>query len=218
MYVVTIDQRHSRQSSDRVPDLLQALSTVPTVLGFERTVGDEVQALLADPAAVVEAVLRAVRAKDWSIGVGLGSVQLPLPASSREASGTAFIAAREAVEQAKRKGSKLPLALCTSESGAGAKARVEGLAATADAEAVLVLIGQLVATRSATQWVVLDRLRDEPDLPLTGIAKHVGISHQAVGGLLQRSHWQEEQAALPAAAALLERAGRLAGGDEALGW
>ena len=91
-------------------------------------------------------------------------------------------------------------------------------AAAADAEAVLVLLAQLVDTRSAAQWAVLDLSQQEPDLPLTGIAKRLSTSHQAVGGLVQRSHWYEEEAARPAAAALLERADRLLTGAEAIGW
>lgn len=224
MYVVTIDQRHSRRSADRVPGLLRALTPVPTVLGFERTVGDEVQALLERPEAVVDAVLRAVRATGWSIGVGLGTVRTPLPATSREASGTAFLAARDAVERAKQKGSRLPLAL-SAMAGSGAPPNAtpeqswhDGVAAaTAEAEAVLVLIGHLVEARSAAQWAVLDLLRQEPELPLTGIAKRLEISHQAVGGLLQRSKWHEEQAALPAVTVLLERAARLTGEPDAIG-
>ncbi len=216
MYVITIDQRNSRRSADRVPELLQALRPVPTLLGFERTVGDEVQALLDRPEAVVDAVLRAVRAKAWSIGVGLGEVRTPLPASSREAAGTAFLAARDAVEEAKRRGPRKPLALRAVPTGAAADPVVA--AAAADAEAVLVLLAQLVDTRSAAQWAVLDLSQQEPDLPLTGIAKRLSTSHQAVGGLVQRSHWYEEEAARPAAAALLERADRLLTGAEAIGW
>ena len=59
--VLTVDQRGSRHAPDRVGDLLAALADVPTLLSFERTAGDEVQAVVTDPAhvpALVERVLR----------------------------------------------------------------------------------------------------------------------------------------------------------------
>ena len=46
MFALTIDQHRSRTGEDLVPALLDGLAPVPTVLPFERTVGDEVQGLL----------------------------------------------------------------------------------------------------------------------------------------------------------------------------
>ena len=37
MYVLTIDQRRSRTSADRVPALLDALNEIPVAAAFERT-------------------------------------------------------------------------------------------------------------------------------------------------------------------------------------
>ena len=57
MFVLTIDQRHSRTETDRVPVLLDILrevcATSPPLAGFERTVGDEIQGLFGDAAGVV---------------------------------------------------------------------------------------------------------------------------------------------------------------------
>ncbi|WP_041684334.1 hypothetical protein [Renibacterium salmoninarum] len=206
MYVVTIDQQHSRRSPDRVPELLHMLQVVPTTLSFERTVGDEVQGLIGSADAVAEAVLIAVRATEWSIGIGLGAVDKPLPESSRAAVGSAFIAAREAVESAKRRGSRLPLALVSSTSKLSPVASNKAVAAAAEAEAVLVLLGQLIAARSATQWRVLDQMQRTPLAPLTKIADALSTSHQAVSATLLRANRQEELAARPAAATLLDRA------------
>src|SRR4051812_16375621 len=103
-YVLTIDQRHSRRSPDRVAGALAALAEAVTPLrAFERTAGDEFQGVLADPADVVDVVLRLVRAGDWSIGLGVGPVEEPLPRSTREGRGAAFILARAAVDAAKRR-------------------------------------------------------------------------------------------------------------------
>ena len=103
-FAVTIDQQRSRTGPDRVAGLLQVL---PEVLGGrarlhpERTAGDEVQLLTGDAAAVVDVVGWLQREGGWWTGLGIGPVDAPLPASTREARGGAYLAAREAVESAK---------------------------------------------------------------------------------------------------------------------
>ena len=138
MFVLTIDQKGSRRDRDRVPDLLKLLGNLPLDRPFERSVGDEVQGVTGDAAVAVEAALLALRDGNWSVGIGVGAVDTPLPASTREASGPAFVAAREAVDRAKKTGDRSPLA-------------VAGAPGAAEAEAVLVLIGRLIRDRSAEQ-------------------------------------------------------------------
>ncbi|HEV7167663.1 MAG TPA: hypothetical protein VGN49_06790, partial [Micrococcaceae bacterium] len=94
MFVLTMDQRGSQQGADRVPELLAMLHDAPWVLPFERSVGDEVQGVMSDANAVVEVALRVLRTGQWYVGIGVGEVKQPLPASPREASGPAFVAAR----------------------------------------------------------------------------------------------------------------------------
>src|SRR5690625_1944401 len=101
MFVMTIDQQGSRISADAVPGVLAALEPVAAVVGFARTIGDEVQGVLADPVAVAEAVRRVAVDSDWHIGIGIGEVERPLPETTVEARGEAFYAARQAVEAAK---------------------------------------------------------------------------------------------------------------------
>src|SRR5699024_10255448 len=74
MYVVTIDQRDSRSTADRVPGLLAALEPIPCAAPFERTAGDEVQGLVEQPAAVRQVLLTALRGGHWHCGVGIGPV------------------------------------------------------------------------------------------------------------------------------------------------
>ena len=60
-YVLTVDQRDSRNTADAVDQGLTALAGVPTVLPFRRTVGDEFQGLLDDPLSVLAAILTLMR-------------------------------------------------------------------------------------------------------------------------------------------------------------
>ena len=137
--MLTVDQRASRRTPDRVAGVLRSLADVPTVLRFERTAGDEFQGVLDDPAVVIAVVLDLVRAGGWSIGVGTGPVQTPLPGSTRAGAGPAFVAARAAVEAAKRR---------------PARVAVRGPASTAagDAQAVLTALAVLVQRRSEQAW------------------------------------------------------------------
>ncbi len=71
MFVLTIDQRGSRHGTDLVPDLLDRLRAHPGVLlGFDRTVGDEVQGVVEDAAIAVEITLDVMRTHAWSVGLG----------------------------------------------------------------------------------------------------------------------------------------------------
>ena len=99
--VLTVDQRGSRSGTDLVPDALAALDGVPTRAAFERTVGDELQGVLDDGAALATALEALLRADSWNIGVGIGPVEEPLPDHSRAGRGTAYLHARTAVTAAK---------------------------------------------------------------------------------------------------------------------
>ena len=161
MYVLTIDQRGSTGDRDRVPGLLAELRGISDSGQFERSVGDEVQGVLDRPEEVVEIALHALRSGRWYVGIGVGPVDLPLPASPREGSGPAFVAARLAVEKAKSAAAHVPLSVVSGGMGRGAMpAGAEpGAKACANAEAVLRLIGRLVQDRTEAQWKVVDALR-----------------------------------------------------------
>lgn len=193
MYVLTIDQRNSTNEPDRVPALLTYLEGVTTAVPFERSVGDEVQGILASAEDVVEAALRCLRDGGWYVGVGIGTVELPLPATPREGRGSAFVAARAAVERAKKTGDRAPLA-------------VEGRPGAAEAEGVLSLIGRFVMHRSEAEWRILDLLEPQQRGSQSAVARALDISPQAVSKAVFRSAWIEEWAARPAAAVLLQLA------------
>ncbi|MFB8370550.1 MarR family transcriptional regulator [Pseudarthrobacter sp. NPDC055928] len=220
MYILTIDQRGSSEDVDRVPELISELAGL-TSGAFERSVGDELQGLVADPAEVVDIALHALRSGHWYVGIGIGSVVLAPGASPREGTGTGFVAARKAVDLAKTAAGQVPLSVVSGSIGRTAEvpqhAR-EGAVACAHAEAVLRLIGRLVQERTPAQWRVVDRLR-----LLQGgggrhgsqkeVAKELGITEQSVSRAVLRSGWQEEWAARPAAAMLLAHAHSQIEGD-----
>jgi hypothetical protein len=191
-YVLTVDQRASRRSPDRVPEVLRRLNgAVPTLLGFERTAGDEFQGLLAEPNDVVEVVLHLVRSGDWSVGVGAGPVQTPLPQSTRAGAGPAFLSARRAVDAAKQRSTRLAV-------------RGVAPADAGDAQAVLSALAVIVERRSDQAWEAIALVgagRTQAEA-----ATELGISRQAVGQRLAAGLWDLERDLRPTAVRLLTRA------------
>ena len=209
MLVLTIDQQGSRRVGDRVEELLDAFASLPAmapgasgvVRPFERTVGDEVQAVLDDADLAVDLALTVLRRGGWSVGIGAGPVDELLPASARAGSGAAFVLARAAVERAKSRARVVPIAVAGSDAPAAA-----------DAEAVLTLVAAIGERRTPAGWEVIDRVRE----PGAGarqedVAKRLGISQQAVSQRLRAALWAEELGARPLAARLLVAAGTEAG-------
>ncbi|MBD8058768.1 hypothetical protein IC607_07290 [Cellulomonas sp. JH27-2] len=201
MFIVTIDQRGSRVHGDKVDELLASSPVreltpdrAGVVRAFERTVGDEVQAVLDDARVVVDLVLDIARRGGWSIGIGAGDVDEPLPESTRAGSGAAFILARTAVEAAKSRTRTVALAVRGADDGAGR-----------DAEAVLVLAAATAARRSAAGWEVIDALAPG-SARQEDVAATLGISQQAVSQRLRTALHDEELAARSAAARLLDLA------------
>ena len=191
-YVLTVDQRASRRSPDRVPDVLRRLNgAVPTLLGFERTAGDEFQGLLAEPDDVVEVVLHLVRSGNWSIGVGAGPVQTPLPQSTRAGAGPAFLSARRAVDAAKQRPTRLAV-------------RGVAPADAGDAQAVLSALAVIVDRRSDQAWEAIALV--EGGRTQAEAAAELGITRQAVGQRLAAGLWEVEHDLRPTAARLLARA------------
>ncbi|PNI07451.1 MarR family transcriptional regulator [Arthrobacter sp. AFG7.2] len=214
MYVLTIDQQGSRSDIDRVPELTAALGDLAPV-PFDRTVGDELQGVVDHPHEVVDIALHALRSGHWYVGIGIGAVRLLPGDSPREGSGSGFVAARKAVERAKGAAGQVPLSVVSGTMVRGRDVQQqESVVACANAEAVLRLIGRLVQQRTEAQWRVVDRLRAIDGEGRHGtqkqVARELGISEQSVSRALLRSGWQEEWAARPAAAMLLEYAHSLA--------
>ncbi|WP_245580143.1 SatD family protein [Arthrobacter castelli] len=188
---MTIDQRASRTSDDLVEPLLQRLhGSVPVVRHFERTAGDETQGLLDDPSAVVQLALELAQTDHWSVGIGVGEVKMPLPASTRAAAGPALEYARTAVEDAKH---------------AGGHICVRGEhPACGDVDAVLQLLGALSLKRSAAAVEAGSLLAG--GATQQEIASRLGITQQAVSARLRAGLWQEDQRVRQLAVRRLEEA------------
>ncbi|TQF68448.1 hypothetical protein FK531_15365 [Rhodococcus spelaei] len=191
MFVMTVDQRGSRRDVDRVAPLLEELAAADLLRPFERTAGDEVQAVTDNAALVVDLALELAARGQWSVGIGTGPVETPLPASTRAGRGPAFEAARVAVERAKN----LPGSVA-----------VAGSAATQDAEAALMLLALLVSRRSEAGRSAVTAMRD--GLTQAEAAERLGISKQAVSQRLSVAGWQAEVAGRRLAERLLEDANR----------
>ncbi len=192
-YVLTINQRDSREVGDLVGDLLRSLRPVDTVVPFQRSVGDEAIGVVPDARSAVDAALIALRHRRWNVGVGVGSLD-PLPDTQdlHDVGGPALAYARRAVEDSARAGVRVPVSVD------GPDAQV-----AAEAESVLRLIGQLVLTRTEAEWAVLDLMVPGVRGQQKPVAAELGITAQAVSKAVQRSFWNEEHACRPAAERLL---------------
>lgn len=162
--VVTVDQVGSRGSADLVDSTLHALVGVPTLRGFERTAGDEFQGVLADPASLPLVVEPLLRTDVWSVGIGIGEVEEPLPATARAGRGPAFQLARDAVDAAKG----TPWRVCVRGPEPGAAAL----------ESALWLWAALLARRTPRGWEVADLLEGGASHAIA--ARSLGISAPAV--------------------------------------
>lgn len=162
--VLTVDQRGSRASADRVPSVVSLLAPVPALRPFEQTVGDEIQGVLDSPLALPAAVELLLREDAWHIGIGVGDVETPLPASARSGRGPAYLNAREAVTAAKSSPWHL---------------RVVGDSPWARRlETTLWLWAAVLARRTSRGWEVADLAA--AGLSYDEIARRLGISPSAV--------------------------------------
>lgn len=194
-FVLTINQRDSREVGDLVDELLGTLRYLPTLVPFQRSVGDEVQGVVDTATTAVDAALRALRSRRWYVGIGVGGLTPPVPERIVDAQGYGLVLARRAVDRARRTGERIPLAV------EGPDAEI-----AAEAEAVLRLLGRIVHTRTDAEWAVLDLLTPGARGQQKYVAEELGVTAQAVSRAVVRSHWTEEWATRPAAARLLDLA------------
>ncbi len=169
------------------------------LLSFERTAGDEVQGLTADAAAAVDALVTLTRLGDWRVGLGLGEIERPLPESTREARGPAYIAAREAVEAARNAPGR-----CRLVAGVVGGVVYGDPMLIRDAEGALMLLRSLLSRRTAEGWQICELI----DSGVSGrdAAARLGISPSAVSQRLIRAAHAEGLRGIDLATRLLTRA------------
>ncbi|KQM83816.1 hypothetical protein [Agromyces sp. Leaf222] len=198
MFVITADQVASRRQADRAGDLIARLERThgnALLLPPDQTAGDEIQLLTASAATALGIVLDTTRDGRWSVGLGVGGLRTPLPDAARKASGTAFIAAREAVQAAKRADGRFAL---RAASAPPAEIATDGHPTetidAAGAEALVRLLVLLRERRSEFGWEVVDlaqaghRQKD--------IASELAISTAAVSARLKAAMWRAERDAI----------------------
>lgn len=191
MFVITTDQRDSRHDEDRVDAAIQEITELwgsELLLDPERTAGDEFQLVLSDAHASLDIVLLLHRRQHWSIGLGIGDVEQPLPTTIRAARGPAFFAARRAVEASKNRPSRFAV---DPEAPAA-------FPSPRDVEAFLDPLLQLRDQRSDAGWEVVDLLRD--GTTQSDVADRLRVTKQAISLRARSANARLDE---PAHAALL---------------
>jgi hypothetical protein len=192
MFIITADQRDSRNNEDLVPEGIRAAARIGGARlesPPDRTAGDELQLATADPEIALAIALHLTRTGTWCVGIGIGPVDAPLPANVRAGRGAAFVHARDAVERAKRAPTRLA---------------ITGGEAAADAESLVRLLVELRDRRSDEGWEVHDLLAE--GLSQRAAAERLGITEGAVSLRAKAAGLRAEEAAVPALERMLARA------------
>jgi hypothetical protein len=203
MFVITADQIDSRNDRDRADEMIAELVadyghafTLPP----DQTAGDEIQVLLPDARTALDVLLALHRSGHWTIGLGVGDVRSPLPASTRQASGGAFVGARAAVTRAKRSEARFGLDLVVAD--APGRVRANPVLSGNQVEALVITLLLLRQRRTKEGWAAVDLL--QRGLSQVEIAATLDISTAAVSQRVRSALWRVEQSAQPALVRLLE--------------
>ncbi|QRZ60819.1 hypothetical protein [Rothia sp. ZJ932] len=189
---MTVDQRNSSNNPNAIPLLLELgegkSETGKPLLPFQRTAGDEAQAVFDDVQALLATSLLLSRQGFWHIGIGKGAIDEPTSKNAREGKGEAYINAREAVERAKKSSGHVAYE---------SDGKYAGLI-----EASLQLVLGLEEERSDSRQEVGELY--EEGITQTAIAEQLGTYQSAVSRLLKQGKWQESRRIIKELAGLLE--------------
>jgi hypothetical protein len=197
VFAITADQVGSRAAADLADAQLSAITALAgdrLVLPADRTAGDEIQAATDDAATALALVLHLTRDGNWSVGLGIGDVRLPLPDATRAATGTAFILARDAVTAAKKSPTRFAIAI---DDGRLPDARL--------LQPLIDLLLQLRARRTPEGWEVADQLIG--GTTQAQLAAQLGVTPQAISLRVQNAQLHTETAAIESLTELLAAAG-----------
>lgn len=204
MFVISADQKSSRTTEDLVShwrELINREYSATLTLPADRNAGDEIQVLTDNAATVLDIALRLARSGSWSVGIGVGGVRTPLPTETREASGPAFSAARNAVTDAKKRPTRFAV-----------RADAPGEALTSwpnssDVQCVIDLLLEVRRKRSKQGWELHDTLQ-KVDSQVEA-ARRLGITAAAVSDRASAAALRIEQEALPTIVRLLDNLDRV---------
>lgn len=192
MFVMTVDQRKSTQSGqDLIPQLeklVASLDDVETLRPFQRTAGDEAQAVFEEAEGVLAVAKVLVRQGNWHVGIGAGAVDLPLPQETRAGNGRAYINARYAVERAKKSPGHIAF-----EGNSPFSSLIE---------ATLQLVMKLEVDRKK-DWQEVGELYEQ-GLTQKDIAAKMGTHQPAVSRVLSQGYWKESRRVLRELVDILE--------------
>lgn len=192
MFVITVDQKNSTTAGNRAAQQMRQLEQQhgeSLLLPAAQFAGDELQLITDDPTTVA-AVALDLAGDDWHVGIGIGNGSLST--SAADSHGTAFQAARDAVNAAK----PLPWHIAVRSS--------EDAEAAQDCEAALALLQTLQSRRTDAGNEIaelIDRLGS-----VTAAAEHLGISVSAASKRARIAGLRHEQAGIELAERLLARA------------
>ncbi len=210
MFVITADQVDSRSRADIVGSTLKRLNAEHArrlLLPVDRNAGDELQVLTDDAGAALAIVLELTREGAWSVGLGIGPVRHPLPKETREASGDAFIAAREAVGRAKKSPTRFAVEARSDPTGQNnGRGPGDPWLDAADAEALVNLALIIRERRTPAGWELYDLV--SAGLNQAEAAARLGITAPSASSRARAAAVRPELAAVPALTRLLENVDR----------
>ncbi|QAV71490.1 DNA-binding protein [Salinibacterium sp. UTAS2018] len=148
--------------------------------------------LLTSAHAALGITLELTRTEQWSVGIGIGTVPLPYGPNVRATSGAAFLAARVAIDRAKKSPAK-----CAVESDPENEL-------ARDIEPLLELLILLRTRRTANGWELYDLLTT--GITQADAAERLGISPQSASQRALVAGLRTEEEAVRALANLLDRA------------
>lgn len=197
MFALTADQIDSRLGPDLTEDALALIAGIAgdrLALPADRTAGDEVQLLTPDARTALEVLLALVRTGHWHTGLGIGGVREPLPDVTRAATGDALLAARDAVETAKRRASRAAVVVAGDPDE------------SATVQALVELLLLLRERRTPEGWELADLLAT--GLTQAESASRLGITPQAASKRALAAGLRADAAARDALVRILERSDR----------
>lgn len=198
---MTLTQQNTRDVGDGVGVLLQSLkrSIGDAADGFARTVGDEAAGFVDEPGDAVLAALTGLRPGPdgavFRVGIGVAGADAGDAAAARS---------RVAVERTVR--APVPVAIEAGPAGVAFDGLPTAPETAAAAEGALILLGDVVARRSAADWAVVDLLLPGVRGQQKAIAEALGVTVQAVSQTVARARWREEVAGRATAELLLRLA------------